>query len=132
MPVPAQADDAEPAAGTIVALEEEDVAEGELLARRAEGFRAQVTRQLDGVREDLNACYLPALKREPALRGYVVVTLTVGPGGAVTDGPHLVESTLDHGDVEQCVLKLLGALTYPEPFQGTGVEVSRSFGFGAY
>lgn len=122
----------QPDRGRIVAVDDGELSEGNRLEERAEAFRATVARKFDSLGQELNGCYLPELKRDPNLAGYVVIEMTVGPGGAIVDGPAIRETTLRNPKVEKCVVNLVAAQSYPEPFNGEFTDVSRVFQFGAF
>jgi hypothetical protein len=122
----------EPRAGSIVAVDDDELSEGNEIERQMEAFRADVAMRLDALSGELNGCYLPELKRDPSLAGYIVVEMTVGPGGKISAGPTVTETTLGNAEVERCVLALVVAQPYPEPINGTFTDVSRVFQFGAF
>mgnify|MGYP002630783512 CR=1 FL=1 len=122
----------EPEAGRIVAVDDDELSEGNEIERRIEAFKMEVAQRLDALSGELNSCYLPELKRDPNLAGYIIVEMTVGPGGKVSSGPTVTESTLRNPAVEGCVVTMVKAQPYPEPINGQFTDISRVFQFGAF
>jgi hypothetical protein len=66
----------------------------------------------------LIACYLPGKKRDPKLRGKVVVKLTINGDGSA----HQVaneNSTLQDPDVIACVIRTVRTLRFTKPVEGS-------------
>lgn len=122
----------DPKRGRVVAVGDDELSEGNEIDRRVEEFRATVAARFDGLAAELNACYLPELKRDPNLAGYLIVAMTVGPGGKISAGPTVTESTLGNDTVESCVVEFVRAQVYPEPFNGQFTDVSHVFQFGTF
>lgn len=74
-------------------------------------------------------CYEKELKNNPKLAGKVIVNFTIGETGEVT--AYKVESsTINNGEVEQCILRMVRRWKFPPPSGGT-VNVSYPFIFTA-
>jgi len=61
---------------------------------------------------ELRACYADALKRDPALRGQVVVGFAVEQDGKVRK-PEVVRSTVGDAALSACIITTFGAFTMP-------------------
>lgn len=120
------------ARGQVVAMEDESLVEGERLEIAAQDYRAQLESMFLALKDDLNQCYLPALKRDPSLQGYVTLQFQVRTGGKIKQGPTVGPSTLQNQKVVQCLLDLVKAQSYPEPFNGEYTDVERVFYFGEF
>lgn len=75
----------------------------------------------------IRQCYTRELRRDPDLRGKLVVRFVVGESGSVKYAA-IRGSTLDSRIVEDCVLDKVRAATFPRPRGGT-VIVSYPFNF---
>lgn len=120
------------ARGQVVAMEDDSLVEGERLEIAAQDYRAQLESMFLALKDDLNQCYLPALKRDPSLQGYVTLQFQVRAGGKIKQEPTLGPSTLQNQQVVTCLLDLIQAQTYPEPFNGEYTDVERVFYFGEF
>ena len=128
----AEPEEPAPDRGTIVAMDESELIEGAELDRRAQGFQAQLEAVFLRLSDQLDACYLPQLKRNPSLSGQITVHMTVVAGGKLGAGPTITESTLENATVEQCVLGIVSSQRYPEPFNDEFTEITRVFAFGEF
>jgi hypothetical protein len=61
---------------------------------------------------ELRACYAEALKRDPALRGQVVVGFSVEQDGKVRK-PEVLRSTVGDAGLAACITKTFGAFSMP-------------------
>jgi hypothetical protein len=113
-------------------MEGDSVSEGERLELAAQDYRRALEEMFQGLQRELDQCYLPALKRDPALRGEVTVKFQVREGGKIGVGPEIADSTLRSDLVERCLLDLIAAQQYPEPFNGEYTDVQRVFHFGEF
>jgi hypothetical protein len=118
--------------GTLVAADDEETAAGEALERAAQDYQDHLERMFEKLGAELDGCYLPQLKRDPALAGTIAVTFTIVPGGGIGDGPRVSQSSLNNDKVEACVLDLIRAQSYPEPYNGKYATVLRTFRFGSF
>jgi TonB family protein len=75
---------------------------------------AVVERYAAGIR----FCYDNELKREPRLRGKLVIAITVAASGEVTDA-RVVEDTVGSAALSACVLGKIRAWTFPRVPAGT-------------
>ena len=137
-PPPATPDEALPqlapplSRGELVAADAAETAEGERLEAAARVYQKALEKMFEALAQELDACYLPQLKRIPGLSGHLLVEMTVGRGGIVLEGPHIGDNTLGNAKVESCLMKIISDQTYPEPFNGQQVVVKRTFTFGAF
>jgi hypothetical protein len=70
----------------------------------------------------LIACYLPGKKRDPKLRGKVIVNFTINPSG--TAKPVANEgSTLEDDDVIACVIRTVKTIRFTKPIEGNATVV---------
>ncbi len=118
--------------GSLVAARDEDLQEGERLEQAARLYQAELELMFQQLRTELDGCYLPQLKREPALKGMIVVEFTVVQGGVIGEGPVVSFDGLESEEVNRCILELVKSQTYPEPFNGQFAQVKRTFQFGAF
>ncbi len=88
--------DLEVAAATPLIENSEEVASG------ARDFNA-VSQVVSSHNQAIQYCYNRALKRNPRLRGKIVVRFTINPQGSVTH-VEIVSSTLNNRQVERCVV----------------------------
>jgi TonB family protein len=75
-------------------------------------------------------CYEKELTRNPNLAGKVVVGFTIGGTGKVTES-NVVETSLNDQTVEDCVLKIINRIQFPQPKGGGIVLVTYPFIFQA-
>ncbi|MFH1810994.1 MAG: AgmX/PglI C-terminal domain-containing protein [Pseudomonadota bacterium] len=73
-------------------------------------------------------CYEKELPKNPNLYGKVVVMFTIGGTGAVNDA-NVVQTSLNDNNVEQCVLRIIHRLRFPQPKGGGIVVVTYPFIF---
>ncbi len=89
-----------------------------------------VAQRLDRVRSQARYCYEQALVRDPNLQGKVVARFTIGASGGVTDA-QVHESSLAAPDVEQCLLRIVARLRFPECRGGGVAEVTYPWAFSS-
>lgn len=111
---------------------EEADEEGQRLERAAQDYRRHLEQMFAELQQELDACYLPQLKRDPSLKGAIVVEFQVVSGGVISEGPRVSASSINNKKVEACLLELIKAQRYPEPFNGDHTDVKRRFEFGAF
>ena len=75
----------------------------------------------------LIGCYERELKKNPTLKGKVVVRFTIGTAGRVT-GAKVASSSLSSSAVGSCVVSRIKGWRFPKP-DGGSVSVSKSFVF---
>jgi TonB family protein len=78
---------------------------------------ASVVRSHQGA---LRACYEVEAKKDPRLRGALVVSWTIDPSGAVTSAG-VLRSTLNNARIEQCVPRLVRSWRFPASERSTDV-----------
>jgi hypothetical protein len=66
----------------------------------------------------LIACYLPGKKRDPKLRGKVIVKFTVNTNGSVKPAAN-EGSTLEDEDVIACVVRTVKTMHFQKPIEGS-------------
>jgi hypothetical protein len=71
-----------------------------------------------------NAVDAIALAEAPDLSGKLVMKLSIAPSGVVSSA-RMRSSTLEHTQVEQCVVDLFSQLTFPA-IEGDGVTILSS------
>ena len=77
----------------------------------------------------VKGCYERALKKDPTLRGKVVVQFTIGEVGRVTKSK-IASSTMQSATVGSCILARIASWRFPKP-EGGSVTVSFPFVFTA-
>ena len=82
---------------------------------------------LKGFKIDLDRCYEEEWKKNPELRGALIVGWTIDSQGMVQT-PHIVESNLRNPNLEACVLSRMGQWRFPEP-EGKKPVVIKEHGF---
>ncbi|MEW5855546.1 MAG: TonB family protein [Myxococcota bacterium] len=75
-------------------------------------------------------CYEKELTRNPNLAGKIVVSFTIGGTGKVTEAD-VAETSLNDPTVEDCVLKIIKRIQFPQPKGGGIVLVTYPFIFQA-
>jgi TonB family protein len=89
-----------------------------------EPIRRIIRRQINAFR----GCYERELQSNPNLAGKVVVKFIIDGSGKVTNAA-IAESTLNNEKVEQCLLKAIRRLTFPQPPGGEVIVVTYPFTF---
>lgn len=84
-----------------------------VLTATSEAAPAGVTRAAQAIQPELVACYRKGLEADPALRGLLVLGLTVNDSGAVTDARTEIDG-LRAPKVVKCVVGKLKAARFPE------------------
>jgi TonB family protein len=69
----------------------------------------------------LRACYEAEARKDPSLRGALVVSWTIDPSGAVTSAS-VLRSTLNNARIEQCVPRLVRSWRFPASEGSTDVR----------
>ena len=85
----------------------------------------------DIVRAHINEvkfCYETALARAPSLEGGLVVRFTIGPDGVVASS-ELKESSVNHPELERCILIAVRRWQFEKPEDGHPVTVAYPFHF---
>ena len=77
----------------------------------------------------VKSCYERELKKDPTLRGKVVVQFTIGEVGRVTNSK-IASSTMSNAAVGSCILGRIRSWRFPKP-EGGSVTVSYPFVFTA-
>lgn len=85
---------------------------------------ATVIRQRVGA---VQSCYERELKKNPSLKGKLVVQFTIGTAGRVTSAS-VVSNGLNSAEVGSCVVSRIQSWRFPKP-EGGSVTVSKSFVF---
>jgi TonB family protein len=89
--------------GSIVVAEEAAIEEGPGGAKSSGRDREQIMAVVHSHSSAIQACYQRGLKRDPDLRGKIVVRFTINYLGKVTK-VNVVNSTLNNPSVERCVV----------------------------
>ena len=89
-------------------------------SRDAATLRGVISNAVDA----MSACYPTALAEAPDLSGKLVMKLSIAPSGVVSSA-RMRSSTLEHTQVEQCVVDLFSRLTFPA-IEGDGVTIVSS------
>jgi len=88
--------------GSLMVVEESQIEEGP--GSKASGRdRDQIMEIVNAHNSAIQACYQRALKRNPELKGKIVVRFTISPAGKVIDVT-VVSSTLNEASVESCIV----------------------------
>ncbi len=85
--------------------------------------RAQIQRVIRQHEAAIRACYETGLSRTPDLEGKVSVQFLIDPSGSVRLA-QVLESSLQSGLVEGCILQRIGTWRFPQPRGGGEVEVN--------
>ena len=83
----------------------------------------RVVRRHEG---DIRACYDIGLARVAGLAGTLRLDFTIEPSGATT-GARVSESTLEHPEVERCLVDIVGRWRFPESAASTPVAYPLAF-----
>lgn len=102
-----------------VALSQELVLEGGL---DRSVVQATIAKYLSQVR----ACYESGLKRNPGLGGQVTMAFEIGGAGDLNFAK-VQKTSLDDGEVEQCISQRMMTWKFPKPRGGVAVKVSYPF-----
>ncbi len=121
-----------PQRSRLIAAPPEEAAEVDEVERIAQDYTRRVEALFNARQDEINACYLRELKRDPRLQGAFVVEFTVLSGGRIGQGPRTSQDSLRSKAVEACIFDLLRAITYPEPYNGEYANIKRAFTFGAF
>ncbi len=77
----------------------------------------------------MKSCYERELKKDPTLKGKIVVQFTIGPMGRVTNSK-IGSSSMRNAAVGSCILGRIRSWRFPKP-EGGSVTVSYPFVFTA-
>jgi len=75
---------------------------------------------------EVRYCYNQGLARDPALKGKVSISFTIGPTGKVSIAT-VADSTLSDENVANCIAKAVKRWTFPKPIGGGVVVVTYPF-----
>ena len=89
--------------------------------RKADLTDDQIVTTVKAHVNDVKACYEESLKEKNDLKGKLVIEFTVGEDGKVVS-TRKVESTVNHGKVETCILTKAKTWPFPKP-KGVGTVV---------
>ena len=89
--------------GRLMVVEEASLEEGPGGAKSSGRDRDQIMGVVNAHNSAIQACYQRALKRNPDMRGKVVVRFSISPLGKVVK-VDIVSSTLNNSSVERCIL----------------------------
>lgn len=89
--------------GNLMVVEESQLEEGPTGAKASGRDRDQIMEIVNAHNSAIQACYQRALKRNPELKGKIVVRFTISPAGKVTE-VNIVSSTLNESSVESCIV----------------------------
>ena len=122
---------APPAAVDAGAAQDASLAPGAILPEPFPGYSAGALKEaFEKNAAKLLACFVPAHKKDPKLRGHVNVRFEIGSNGRVkTAEDH--ESNLPDARVVQCVVKAVKTLQFPKPESGN-VTIVYPFIFHSY
>lgn len=84
----------------------------------------QVARVLLRAHNQVKYCYEKELNRNPNLYGKVITVFTIGPTGGVIKSSLGAGSTMNDANVEQCILRVINRLQFPQPQGGGLVDVN--------
>ncbi len=73
-------------------------------------------------------CYERELKKNPNLRGKIVITLTIAPNGKVSDS-EIEDNTMNNDRVANCLISNLKRMRFPKPEGGEEAVVKIPFFF---
>jgi hypothetical protein len=118
--------------GELVAANDAETAAGERLEAAAQQYEKHLKEMFERLSEELDACYLPQLKRNPNLAGHIQVEMAVTVKGEIKTEPVITSNTLNNDKVEVCLLKIISEQTYPEPYNSGDIVIKRTFAFGAF
>lgn len=103
-----------------------NTSEGELSVKG--GLSGDIIRQVVNANlASVKYCYEKGLKKNPELRGKVIVEFMIGTDGSVTSSS-VIGSTMHEADVEQCIAMVIRRWIFPKPYSGT-VDVKFPFIF---
>lgn len=88
--------------GSLMVVEEASLEEGPGGAKASGRDRDQIMAVVNAHNSAIQACYQRALKRNPDLKGKIVVRFTISPLGKVSH-VEVVSSTLNNSRVERCI-----------------------------
>jgi TonB family protein len=88
--------------------------------------QAQIDRVVRRHERDIRACYDVGLSREPGLAGRLRVDFVVEPSGATT-GARVSDSTLEHAEVERCIVVVVSRWRFPSSSARTDVGIPLAF-----
>ena len=87
-------------------------------------MQAAISRYLSQIKH----CYQKELPGDPGLAGKVRVYFLIGGDGKVRS-TSIVESTIEHAEVEACVQTVIRRIKFPKPKGGGQVHVKYPFVF---
>ncbi len=103
-----------------------NTSEGELSVRG--GLSGDIIRQVVNANlASVKYCYEKGLKKNPELKGKVVVEFMIGTDGSVMSSK-IIGTTMHEKDVEQCIAMVIRRWIFPRPYSGT-VDVKFPFIF---
>lgn len=82
-----------------------------------------IARVLDRAKSQMRYCYEKELQRIPDLAGKIQTKFVIGPSGGVDDA-NVPLTTMNNSNVEECVLRVIRRLRFPQPAGGGTVEVA--------
>ena len=92
--------------------------------------KEHIKAQIDGVRDDIAACYSKLIETKD-VAGKLVVRFTVAPDGAVQSAETRPESTLQEATLDACMLDIIRGLHFQPPKGGGIVVVTYPFVFSS-
>ncbi len=87
----------------------------------------EINRVVRSRQNAIRACYERQLQRHPNLGGRIVMRWEIGPGGNVT-GARVRQSSVNHGPVEDCIVRQVQQMQFPSP-RGGQTALVNSFPF---
>ncbi len=90
-----------------------------------EEIRLVIRKELESIKK----CYEIELKTTPKLEGKIVVQFELIQDGVVREA-HIIQTTLQNSNVENCVINVIKAARFPAPPDKTFVVIDYPFVFG--
>lgn len=87
---------------------------------------ATIDRVMRKHQRDIRACYDIGLSRNAGLAGTLVLEFTIEPNGTTTQ-PRVRDSSLEHPDVEACLVDVAARWRFPESTARTPVAAPLAF-----